>query len=364
MSPDERAEAARRPSGSSFAAAGSELPLPRYTHLRRLTNATGLWEHARFLKPRMEHGFCTDDNARGLLVASRPTSPSSDLVDLGEIYLRFVLDARTGSGQFHNRRGADGAWIDEVGGDDSQGRAWWGLGTVANSGPTPWMRQAALDAFASSGSFESPHLRSNAYAALGAAQVLAIDPGHAAAAGLLGRTSGLIAAAASERIPWPEARLAYDNARLPEALLAAGKARGDRHLISVGLRLLEWLVRVETNHDHFSFTQAGGCAPGARRPAFDQQPIEAAAMAEACYLAWTITSQPVWRQRSLDAAWWFMGRNDNAMVLYDPETGGTCDGLTEQSVNENRGAESTLAGITALQIAALCSAEDLGTAAF
>jgi len=364
VSPDERAEAARRPSSSSSATTEPQLPLPRYTHLRRLTNTTGLWEHARFLNPRTEHGFCTDDNARGLLVVSRPTSPSSERADLGAIYLRFVLDARTGSGQFHNRRGAGGAWIDEVGSDDSQGRAWWGLGTVANSGPTTRMRQAALDAFASSGSFESPHLRSNAYAALGAAQVLAIDPGHSAAAELLGRTSGLIAAAASERIPWPEARLTYDNARLPEALLAAGAARGDRHLISVGLRLLEWLVRAETNHEHFSFTPAGGGTPGAPRPAFDQQPIEAAAMAEACYLAWTITSKPVWRTRALAAAQWFVGRNDNGMVLYDAETGGTCDGLTEHSVNENRGAESTLAGITALQIAALCSTEDLGTVAF
>ena len=87
-------------------------------------------------------------------------------------------------------------------------------------------------------------------------------------------------------------------------------------------------------------------------------------MAEACYRAWTITSNPVWRTRALDAARWFVGRNDTGMVLYDLETGGTCDGLTQHSVNENRGAESTLAGIAALQIAALCSTEDLGTAAF
>ena len=364
MSPDERAATAGRPSGSSFAAAGSELPLPEYSHLRRLTNATGLWEHARLLDPRIEHGFCTDDNARGLLVVSHPASPSPELEELGAIYLRFVLDARTGSGHFHNRRGADGAWTDEVGSDDSQGRAWWGLGAVANSGLAPWMRKAALDAFASSGSFESTHLRSNAYATLGAAQVLAVDPGNASAAGLLERTSGLIAAAASGRIPWPEDRLTYDNARLPEALLAAGTARGDRHLVSVGIRLLEWLVRAETNDDHFSFTPAGGWAPGGPRPGFDQQPIESAAMAEACYRAWTITGKPVWRARAIDAARWFMGRNDIGMVLYDSETGGTCDGLMEHSVNENRGAESTLAGIAALQIAALCSTEDLGTAAY
>jgi hypothetical protein len=364
VSPDERAEAAGHPSGSSFATAGTMLPRPVYTHLRRLTNETGLWEHARGLTPRVEHGFCTDDNARALLVVSRPVSPSSELEDIAAVYLSFVLDARTGTGHFHNRRSADGDWIDDVGSDDSQGRAWWGLGAVARSGPVPWMRQAALDAFADCTAFESTHLRANAYAALGAAEMLAADPGNAAATKLLEQTSGVIADAAADRIPWPEARLTYDNARLPEALLAAGVARGDRHVIALGLRLLEWLVRAETNQDHFSFTPAGGWAPGDPRPAFDQQPIEAAALADACYRAWSITSKPVWRLRALNAARWFLGRNDTEMVLYDSDTGGTCDGLMEHSVNMNRGAESTLAGITALQTAAMCSSDDLGTAAY
>ena len=364
MSPDERGEAAAHPSGSTYRSTRSELPRPEYTHLRRLTNATGLWEHAHILTPRVEHGFCTDDNARGLLVVSRVAPPSTEQSDLAATYLSFVLDARTDTGQFHNRRDADGSWIDEVGSDDSQGRAWWGLGTVARSGPVPWMREAASDAFASCSSFESPHLRANAYAALGAAEMLAADPGSAVAGELLERTAGKIAAAASDRIPWPEGRLTYDNARLPEALLVAGAARGDRHLISVGTRLLEWLVRAETNHDHFSFTPVGGWAPGGPRPAFDQQPIDAAAMAEACYRAWTITHKTVWRERALDAARWFVGQNDTGMVLYDSETGGTCDGLMQHSVNENRGAESTLAGIAALQVAALCSIGDLGTAAY
>jgi hypothetical protein len=359
---DEPAAAPAHRPGSALRAARPEPPHPDYTHLRQLTNETGLWEHALFLTPREEHGFCTDDNARGLLVVSRPTSPAAELADLAEVYLRFVLDARTAAGQFHNRRRADGGWIDEIGSDDSQGRAWWGLGSVARSGPVPWMREAAFDAFDACNSFESAHLRANAYAALGAAEVLAADPGNAAATELLERTSGIIVTA-SDRIPWPEARLTYDNARLPEALLAAGVALADRHLISVGIRLLEWLVRVETNHDHFSFTPVGGWTPGGPRPGFDQQPIDAAAMAEACHRAWTVTNKPVWRERALDAVRWFVGQNDTGMVLYDSRTGGTCDGLMHHSVNENRGAESTLAGIAALQIAERFSTGILGTAA-
>jgi hypothetical protein len=180
-------------------------------------------------------------------------------------------------------------------------------------------------------------------------------PDHAAATALLVRTSGVIADTARGRVPWPETRLTYDNARLPEALLAAGALLDDGRLISIGLRLLEWLLRVETNGDHFSFVPSTGWTPGEPRPAFDQQPIEAAAMADACGRAWRLTGDPVWRVRTIGSAQWLMGRNDTGRVLYDRETGGTCDGLMEDSANENQGAESTLAGIAALQSAAMCA---------
>jgi hypothetical protein len=310
--------------------------------------------------PRPEHGFCTDDNARALVVVLRQSLPADGLEDLAATYLEFVLDARTVTGQFHNRRSAEGVWTDDIGSDDSQGRAWWALGTAARLGPAAWMRQAGIDAFATSTSFASPHLRSNAYAALGAIEMLSADPAHVAAGDLLERTIRVIANAARGRIPWPETRLTYDNARLPEALLAAGAALGHHQLISIGTRLLEWLLRVETNGDHFSFTPSVGWVPGDPRPAFDQQPIEAAAMADACYRAWWVTGDAAWRMRAIQAAQWLIGRNDTGMELYDQATGGTCDGLMEHSVNENRGAESTLAGITALQVAAMCAAGGRG----
>jgi hypothetical protein len=321
-----------------------------------MTHRNGLWEHARMAMPRIEHGFCTDDNARALVVVSRQSLITDGLADLAATYLRFVLEAHTGSGRFHNRRTADGVWTDDVGSDDSQGRAWWGLGAVARSGPTAWMRSGGAEAFATCTSFESPHLRANAYAALGASEMLVAEPGHDAATGLLQRTSGVIAAAALGSVPWPETRLTYDNPRLPEALLAAGVALGDGRLISIGIRLLEWLIRVETNGDHFSFTPSTGWTPGDPRPAFDQQPIEASAMAEACHRAWTVTGDDAWRVRTIRAAQWLTGHNDTGLVLYDQETGATCDGLMEHAVNENRGAESTLAGIAVLQVAAMCGA--------
>jgi len=348
VSQDDRAIRSGHPSGATF---GKALGSPRFDHLADLTGPLGVWEHAEYLEPRVEHGFCTDDNARALIVVSRQPSPSERLVDLASTYLSFVLDARTDCGRFHNRRDADGAWTDDTGSDDSQGRAWWALGTVARFGPVASMRQAGADAFETCASFESDHLRANAYAALGAAEMLAAHPGQQPATNLLERASGVIADAAIGRIPWPETRLSYDNARLPEALLVAGATLGRRRLSVLAIRLLQWLVSVEANGDHFSFAPAAGWMQGDDRPAFDQQPIEAWAMADACQRAWRVTGDGAWRVRAVKAGQWLMGQNDTGKVLYDESTGGTCDGLMEQSVNENRGAESTIAGIGALQAA-------------
>ena len=125
-------------------------------------------------------------------------------------------------------------------------------------------------------------------------------------------------------------------------------------MIDLGTRLLEWLLWVETDGDHFSFTPVGGWERGEERPGFAQQPMEAAAMAAACHRAWTMTGNPVWRVRALRSARWLMGHNDTGAMLYDIETGATCNGLKQKSVDLNQGAESTLAGLAILQVASLC----------
>lgn len=359
MSHDDRIVASGHPSTRAHVS----VPTPRFDHLRLLTDRAGLWEHAHYSTARVEHGFCTDDNARALVIVSRQSATSGGLADLAATYLGFVLEARTGTGGFHNRRAASGLWQDDEGSDDSQGRAWWGLGAAARAAPDGWMRRAGADAFATCTTFNSTHLRANAYAALGAAEMLAADPALDAARDLLERASGVIADAARGAIPWPEDRITYDNARLPDALLAAGTALGDPRLTSAGLRLLEWLTTVETIGNHFSFAPTGGWSIGEPRPAFDQQPIEAWAMADACHRAWVITGDAVWRVRTLRAATWLLGVNDTGMPLYDPDTGATFDGLEDGSVNQNRGAESTLAGIATLQVAATIGAipRDVGS---
>jgi len=329
------------------------LPLPRFDHLVEMSTGLGMWEHAELLEPRPAHGYCTDDNARALIVLSREPTRSDALDELAATYLQFVLEARKGDGTFHNRRHHDSTWLDDDDSDDSQGRAWWSLGVAARAGRTPAARADAVAAFDDCAGFDSiDHLRPHAFAVLGLHDLLEVVPDHADARALLGRSIDRLARAAADAdLAWFETRLTYDNARLPEALIAGGVALGDADIVDTGLDLLGWLVDVETADGHFSFVPAGGTVPGAPRPAFDQQPVEAVAMAEACHRAWTVTGAECWRDRGLRAVGWFLGDNDTGGVLYDTTTGGTRDGLMIDQVNQNQGAESTLAGLAALQLA-------------
>jgi hypothetical protein len=329
------------------------LPAPRFDHLKRMTDDRGVWEHARYASPRIEHGYCTDDNARALIVVCRQPDPTPDLIDLATVYLSFLKDASLATGGFHNRRDKDGSWTDTIGPDDSQGRAIWGLGTAASNGPTTTIRWEAVELFERHASFDSASPRANAFAMLGAGQVNETSPGHPLAAQILQRGFERIRSRHDADWPWPEDRLAYDNARLPQALVSAGVHLSENRLLQEGLGLLEWLARVETRDGHFSFAPVGGWASGERRPSFDQQPVEAGAMADACATAWSVTGDPIWKDRVTLAARWFMGLNDTGVTLYDVATGGGRDGLTREGVNQNQGAESTLAALSALQQARL-----------
>lgn len=249
----------------------------------------------------------------------------------------------------HNRRDADGIWTDTVGSDDSQGRAIWALGIAAASAPEASMRDTAGHLFTGLLGFSSPSPRSNALAVLGASAFVSVNPRAEEAVRSLRRWSDLVDANGPTSWPWPEERLAYDNARIPESLIAAGTTLGDRLTIDRGLELLDWLVAVETREQHFSFAPVDGWGPDEPRPGFDQQPVEAAAMADACARAYETTGERRWAELTVRAALWFMGENDRGEAMYDPETGGGYDGLEFDRVNRNQGAESTIAALTTLQ---------------
>jgi glycosyltransferase involved in cell wall biosynthesis len=329
-----------------------ELPAPSFAHLLRISDDAGVFEHAKLTVPRLEHGYCTDDVARALIAVMREPHRPPELERLADTYLTFLERAQLADGRFHNRLSVQRRWLDDVGVDDTVGRALWALGVASAGATTREQRVRASALFERGAGFRTPSPRANAFAVLGAVELLAARPRLPA-----GRAWELLDAAAAglgrlrrdPNWPWPEARLAYANAVLAEARLAAGAALGDDRLVAEALHLLDWLVETETSGGHFSFTPVGGWAPGSPRPGFDQQPIEAAAMADACARAYKVTGEPRWAYRGVRAAAWFLGANDVGAPLLDTVSGGGKDGLRPHGANENQGAESTLALITALQ---------------
>ncbi|MDQ1583834.1 MAG: hypothetical protein QOF36_1888 [Microbacteriaceae bacterium] len=324
------------------------IPAVSFEHLFHLSDATGLFEHAEITEPRIEHGYCVDDVARGLLVTTREPDPSDRLVALSRVYLQFVINAQTADGRFHNRRGPGTDWQDEAALEDAWGRALWGLGTaVAHS---PEFAEQALAHFDISAIRRSPWSRAMAFAALGAAEVLRVEPHNVIARELLADAAKLIGSPSGiQGWTWPEPRLRYSNAALPEALLAAGSLLGDTAALADGYAMLRWLLDLETAGGHLSVTPVGGWAIGEPKPGFDQQPIEVAALADACTLAFELTGDPRWQEGILSCAAWFLGDNDAHTTLSDPVSGGGCDGLERDGRNENQGAESTLALISTMQ---------------
>jgi hypothetical protein len=333
---------------------------PVFDHLASLSTPIGLFEHALLTAARRDHGYCLDDVARGLIVTTRQPHPSATVVGLRETYLEFTLRAQDASGRFHNRRGQDGAWTDEPGIEDHWGRALWALGTTAATSDDPRACDAAVDAARAGMRLRSPWWHAMAYAALGAFEVLTVRPGDSVALDLLTDARAMLGSSPQDPSwPWPEARLTYANAVLPEALIAIGASLEDDGVLGRGLDLLHWVVAQETREDHLSLTPAGGWQPGDPRPGFDQQPVEAAALAEACWRAFRVTADNVWLRPLDRCVRWFSGLNDTGMVLYDPITGGGRDGLQAEGVNENQGAESTLAALATLQLGRLSSAEPM-----
>jgi hypothetical protein len=326
------------------------LPDPRFDHLLRLTDRRGTFEHACFAEPRPEHGYCTDDMARVLVVATREPNSGGEVNGLARVAVQFLNGAQSYAGTCRNRMDSKGRWEDEPSLGDWWGRCIWGLGTAAAHSDVGLIRRLAVIQFERAAQVRSPWPRAMAFAALGAAELLSVDPGHGVARALLADYADTVAKPNGDAAwPWPEPRLTYANAVLPEAMIAAGVALDDSTLLQQGLNLLGWLVEYETAGGHLSPTPAGGRGPDDLRPAFDQQPIEVSTLADACTRAAAIDTGSIWPDGVRAAAAWFMGGNDALQLMWDPETGGGFDGLQADGVNRNEGAESTLAVLSTMQ---------------
>lgn len=326
------------------------MTAPVFTHLLRMTDHRATFEHALLTEPRREHGYCTDDMARVLVVTTRQPESEGVINGLAGKALTFLNEAQSYDGTCRNRMDSGGHWTDTPSTDDHWGRAVWGLGTAAAHSDVSMVRRLATIQFERATHTRSPHPRAMAFAAIGAAELLGHEPGHVESRTLLtDYAASLPPAAVDPEWLWPEPRLTYANAVLAEAMIAAGVALEDSELRQRGLDALEWLLNFETADGHLSPTPDGGCGPGDVRPAFDQQPIEVASLADACARAAATDPRALWPDAIRSAAAWFHGDNDLKLPMWDPETGGGYDGLHADRVNLNQGAESTLAVISTMQ---------------
>ena len=315
-----------------------------------MTDQRGTFEHALFGEPRPEHGYCTDDMARVLVVATREPEPVTEVRDLALLSVRFLESSLDAQGKCRNRMNRHGSWEDAPALDDCWGRSIWGLGTAVSLSDDDLIRERSLHQLERAMTRRSEWPRAMAFAALGAANVLSTDPDNASARSLLTDAADEMPGLGHDaEWPWPEPRLTYANAVLPEAMIAAGSVLDRPALQQLGLELLEWLLTRETQAGHLSVTPVGGSSREDQGARFDQQPIEAGALADACVRALDVDGSQQWRNGISATTDWFLGRNDSGVVMWDPQTSGGFDGLERSGANLNQGAESTLAFISTMQ---------------
>jgi len=338
------------------------LPAVKLDHLQRMTDHTGIIEHAVFVIPNYPEGYTTDDNARALIVAIlleefAGITPTATL-DLASRYLAFLwLAFDPTTKRFRNCLSYERHWQEAEGSEDSHGRALWGLGTVLGRTKDAGLRGAAGRLFElavpAAVEFKSP--RACAFALLGLLEYLESFPGDRAALNaadaLANRLLDSYRAHSLGDWKWFENVLSYSNARLPQALIRAGRRGANEAMVSAGLEALEWLATVQRCEIKGHFVPIGShgfYSKKTEKARFDQQPVEACAAVSAFLQAYRATGKSRWRKDAWTAFNWFLGDNDLQVALYDPSTGGCRDGLHPDRANENQGAESTLSFLMAL----------------
>ena len=339
------------------------LPALNADHMLALTDDTGILQHAIFSIPNSSEGYTTDDNARALIVSTLMDASPEDLGErsdrnLSHRYLAFLwLAFNTDTGRFRNFLGYDRRWREDVGSDDSHGRALWSIGTVLGASRDAGLRGAAGRLFEAAVpatlAFTSP--RAWAFCILGMQAYLDWFPGdrviQAARNTLANRLLDIYERSQSSTWRWFEKSLSYSNARLSQALILAGWRSDNQRMIEAGMDSLKWLVAEQHRDDAEVFVPIGSNGffiEGSEKARFDQQPVEACATVAACLEVYRLTEEANWLDEAQRVFRWFLGKNDLRVPLYDASTGGCRDGLHPDRINENQGAESTLSFLMAL----------------
>ncbi len=348
-----------------------DLPEIKLDHLKAMTDDTGMLQHANYTIPDRHHGYCTDDNARALLAAAMGQKhlPANGLgLDaLSGHYLGFLLYAyNKKNGRFRNFMTYERQWVEEIGSEDSHGRALWCLGKAVafleNPGHLAMSTVLFKKALIAAESFRSP--RAVAFCLVGLDAYLDKFFGDSDARRIRDVLAQRVFSQFCENKtgdwPWIEDTLNYGNARLSHALLVSGHRMKDKEMVTMGLDSLLWLLSIQTSDHHFAPVGCNGWySKKGKRARFDQQPIEAKTMVEACAAAFRITRDRQWFDRAVMCFNWFLGHNDLNMPLYDPKTGGCRDGLMVDGINQNQGAESTLAWLLSLMTLQKLYADEL-----
>ncbi len=337
-----------------------ELPELKLSHLSRMTDSTGIFQHAIFTVPNFSEGYCTDDNARAFILAVLLSELGEEpervrtLATTYAAFLHHAFDLRVK--RFHNHLSFDRRWLDEQGSEDCQGRALWALGVGVGRSPYRSFQIMAGQLFALAlpalTEFTSP--RAWAFGLIGIHEYLRRLSGDSLVnqtrETLTSRLMELFERTAQPDWRWFQEDLTYDNAKLPHALILTGRTTGQQAVLERGLQALRWLTELQISEKgHFrSIGTNGFYRRGGMRANFDQQPIEAQAMVSACLEAYRATSDLWWYEQAQRAFDWFIGWNDLGLELCSPKTGGCRDGLHVDRVNLNQGAESTVAFLLSL----------------
>jgi hypothetical protein len=338
----------------------SILPQLKFNHLKRLTDSTGVLQHAKYSFPNYSEGYCTDDNARALilmLLAGQLNMQDSWLDHLKSStisFLNFALNRKTL--RFRNFMGYNREWLDEQGSEDSHGRAIWALGCSIYSSNDCDLQDISNHLFKAAlkpvTQFSNP--RSWSFVLLGVNEYLKRFPDDRVCkcieSELTDRIYSMFSQNGSTDWPWCEDIVTYDNARITQGLLNCGVRSNRTDFIDTALNSLHWLVRIQTTKEgHFRAIGSNGFYKrGSSIAQFDQQPIEASAMISSCSEAFKITGDYTWVQSARTIFSWFLGGNDLGFTLYDETSGGCRDALHADRVNRNQGAESTLSFLSSL----------------
>ncbi len=338
-----------------------ELPEPPLVHIRRLTDDTGMLQHAKFTIPNRAHGYCTDDNARAVVAITKYYAQYAEptTLKLLDTYISFLMHAQKADGTVYNLMTYDRRWLKKEPRHDALGRLLWAFGSVIATPPWPDCLSIMKEHF----DLSAKHIptlspRGMAYSLFGLNDYLTQFPGASEIKRLLALAADTLMkifdSNAKDDWPWFEDILAYDNAILPCALYTASLALGEEKYIAPAERAAQFLLENTFNGRHFSFVGCNGWyRRGKKRALFDQQPIEVAStvmMLRAGYEA-TLNREYLKLQRKCFD--WFLGENDLGVPVYDFHTKGCCDGLEPGGVNLNQGAESMLCFLQSL----LCVAE-------